>query len=519
MACINADFLIFLKKMRLFTHNSNFKIVLYRLIALSPYRLIALSLIFSFNFNCADSACEELTKKINKSIVNDEILEDDFAKLVGQFSSKKKNLALCDPTFIANETDVSSYIKSRIKAINESAGQSLGKLQNARFLFENSASMDGYVHDITEYKTTTQNLMVLLKHSTLSPSTLNASIINDEIYPIENFDPESFAKEFTLTRAPWIKGNRLDSDLNQLIKRSLNDHNVNDITFFISDLMYGVNSLDPIPYLPVLKNQVLDTFLTIIKEKQISTIIVKINSKFNGKYYDHKKIIRSYKGNRPFYIVAFATPRILDSFLKEIEIQKLIGYENHIRLDYYNRSANEQTKINYSFFCNSITTGKCDTDEIENKAVKSIQSLSSNGNGEISIPLCANIKESYDIPQSYFTDVNNYDSVEPFKLKILSPNEFKTKGIDKTFIKKLNPDICYLLEGTDIKNYPSTISITLLDRLPSWVADTSIIDDSKGAEIESKTFGFQYFMEGIYAAYQKANQKNANYFNLELKID
>jgi hypothetical protein len=83
----------------------------------------------------------------------------------------------------------------------------------------------------------------------------------------------------------------------------------------------------------------------------------------------------------------------------------------------------------------------------------------------------------------------------------------------------LNPDVCYLLNGSDIKNYPSTISITLLDRLPSWVSDTSIIDDSKGAEIESKTFGFQYFMEGIYAAYQKANQKNANYFNLELRID
>ena len=484
--------------------------------------LIFLILCFSLLFcvNCSSSACEELDAKIKKSIKNDEISEDDFSEIVKQFSNRKKNLALCDAAFVSNETDLSAFIKTRIQSMNSRAGLELGKLSNARFIFENSASMDGYIQGVTEYKTTTQNLMVLLKHSSLSPDSLNASIVNDQLYPIDNFNPESFAQILSLGKAPWNKGNRADSDLNQLIKKSLDAHGPRDLTFFLSDLMYGVNNQDPVPYLPVLKNQVLDTFLTAISEKKLSSLIIKINSKFNGTYWDYKYLGRNYKGSRPLYVLIFARPRILDSFLREIDIQKLIGYENHLRLDFdKGQSEGNNKQIKFSFFCNSITVGKCDADKIEDKAVKSIESIRANPNGKISIPICASIGDSLDIPKSYFLDVNNYDSVEPFQLTIDPVTEFKANGIDKTFYKHLKPDVCYYLNGSDIKNFPFNVSITLLDRLPSWVSETTIIDDSKGKDIEFKTFGFQYFVEGMYAAYQKANKKKANFFSIDLKID
>ena len=66
------------------------------------------------------------------------------------------------------------------------------------------------------------------------------------------------------------------------------------------------------------------------------------------------------------------------------------------------------------------------------------------------------------------------------------------------------------------------ITIKLLNRLPSWVENSSTDNDlnTAAAGFSTTTFGFKYIMNGIYESYKKlANGAQPVYFAIKLQLN
>ena len=71
----------------------------------------------------------------------------------------------------------------------------------------------------------------------------------------------------------------------------------------------------------------------------------------------------------------------------------------------------------------------------------------------------------------------------------------------------------------EIKN-DQEVEIKLLNRLPSWIEESSIDDDTQvgGANFSQTTFGLKYLMQGIYNSYQKNSKGAPYYFELDMNF-
>jgi len=386
---------------------------------------------------------------------------------------------------------------------------------------ENSGSMNGYINGNTEFKSAIQDMLVLLKYQ-YDEESINLFFINSQIHPT-NIDTDLAGFASALNTKSFKVGATASSNLNSVFKQILARTSKDTISILISDCIYSIKGNKTEDLLSDQKSLTKDAFLTKSKEKlQLTTTVVKLNSKFNGNYWD-KNEKATFLNNeiRPYYISIIGSESGMNYFNSKIVFseKEVAGYENKLVLSSKNYSKN----IYYSVINSKDDVGKFKPakDFSDKNSIRGIEDLSSDSRkGDKFIFSVAVDLSKLPLENDYIKNPTNY-SVDEGDFKILKISDFDKDNVQKNALAKIqksgNNPTHYITFTSTSKKY-SDLRFSLKRQMPKWVEETSTEDDTNIRAIGSKTFGFKYLMEGISEAYQTASPSK-KYFELKITIN
>jgi hypothetical protein len=375
---------------------------------------------------------------------------------------------------------------------------------NINVYLENSASMDGYVTGVTDFETAIYNLLGDFKISKVCDS-LNLNYINNSIpFSKKNALPadiQDFIEKLEPSTFRQRGGDRSVSDLKNVINTVLTTVNETNAAVLISDFVFspgsGVNAQE------YLNNQgvgIKIDFAEKIKEFDLSTVIIQLESNFKGIYYDKTNRSIPYKGKRPYYIWIFGSNKQISKILNK----KIL---DHIKGGYINRlvlqSEKEQSQPNYKIL-SSPKIGDFSRAELNNRIIADASLSKNNQNkGFFGFNLAVDFSNSIQDPR-YFLDTTNY--------KLSNPNyQLEVEPISNKNAPSLS-GFTHLIKvkTADLRN--EILEIQVVGHTPNWVYKSSSIDDSNilnETSEQQKTFGLQYLIEGVSDAFYPKSSSNA----------
>ena len=394
---------------------------------------------------------------------------------------------------------------------------------------ENSGSMDGYVKGINEFKDAIGRLLVELKYH-YDEENMNIFFIcndkNDKSIQVTQTaigsDIANFATDIDVKWRDLSRSRGHNTNLNnvfaEILKRTDNDC----ISILISDCIYSIGKGSTIDLLNHEKSTTYDAFLTKAKTNQgdLSTTIIKMKSKFDGKYYPFTgdKNAFSYKGELPYYICVFANKGVMADFNKNIDLEQIKGFENK-----YIISKEKIDNIYYSILISSFKKGRFKPQHDGSKdCVHGIQDVKiDKRSGEnLTFAIAMNLND-INVDESYLCNADNFLlSDEDFA--IVEIKELKKGDVVPSDWKKIsggNPTHVMILRVTSKKIPTTTLSISLKKQMPKWIEESSILDDTKTEYImNGKSFGLEYWITGISDAYRKLYPEDKCYFEITINI-
>lgn len=389
------------------------------------------------------------------------------------------------------------------------------KQDSVNVYLENSGSMFGYVNGDTEYKDALTELLVQLG-SIYGKKDIHLYFINTKIYPIA-FDGNVAQYPGTLSPDKLkVAGDINSSDINDIYRQVIDKTPEKTISIILSDCIYSVSGDDTAGKLEMQKSLTKDVF----QDSNISTLVAKLNSGFTGYYYPKNNTKQKLSNqSRPFYISVLGQAGAMGFFYNNIHFQpNFKGYENKVFLSSaYNNQAVYHTIVN-----TATSTGFRPVREFSDSgSVRGMEDIAVNDRDgkaftfAIAIDM-ATVPAEEDVvkdPRSYSITKGNYKitGIELYNPKLLKPasvNIINKAGRHPTHI------INFVSTGT---NY-TDLEFALKNEIPQWVRATSTNDDTDIKSLGTKTFGFNYLIEGI----NEAGKKEAvadDYFKIIIKIN
>jgi hypothetical protein len=404
---------------------------------------------------------------------------------------------------------------------------------------ENSGSMDGYVKGVTEFKGAIRDLLVLLKYH-YGEDSINLFFINNQINEPQlkqqkkqkgveqeitaKIDLTTFAQDIELK---WRNGQDKkawqSTNLNQIFKMILGKTDNKTVSILFSDCIYSIHgSTDAIGLLLDEKSLTKDAFLSKWKNDKVplATTIVKMKSKFDGKYYPFTGDHNGYylKDERPYYICIIANQEILGDFNKNIELKadKVEGFENK-----YTLLSEKSKDLYYSVLQSTLNKGRFKSDRAKTKpnfihGIKDVNLV--RGVDKIQFAVAVDYS-SVQAENDYLTNPANYTvTTNNFIVKEILPiDSVKVSANDKNRIANSNSTHIIVLEAKT--KAVSGVSFVLNKQMPQWIAESSTEDDTSKEKTKGKTFGLNYWVTGIAEAYQTIYPDNKYFFECTISID
>jgi hypothetical protein len=389
----------------------------------------------------------------------------------------------------------------------------------SKFYLEHSGSMFGYDGQANEsqFKQTLTSLVQDFKAVTRRDSTA-ISIVNDQVY---NY-PGTF---IDLVQARSIfqnkVGNPAFTDFKAIFDTILGDLKTDEVAFLFSDLIYsGENSQGKLPQKIMDEAEQLCRTVFNRHADDISVLIIKLQSDFNGSYYPYNAPNSGKKvnGSRPYYVMLFAKNKTMEKFMRDNkyevirDFEELLGFQQKLFFSRSNLLSDPYYTIlqNDSDEKGTFTKGDRDLNKRGLHAIDNVDAPHRSGE-KLTISVAVSFPEGA-LNTSQITDPNNY-TVESLK------DGFKIKGI--TPIKgKDGLTHKIVLEAQKSARGDRDVKIKFKRNLPpDWVTVTNSDDDSdiRSPEFDTQTFGFGSIVKGINDAYQTTLNSD-NYFTLALKL-
>lgn len=383
---------------------------------------------------------------------------------------------------------------------------------------ENSGSMFGYINGNTEFKTDVRELLTLLKYH-YGDNKVNLSFINSNIYPIKTDNKMDYITH--LNPSIFKIGNTFSSEMNNVFKQVLNKTSKNTISILVSDCIYSVNG--KADDLSLQKTGTKDAFLTKSKGGfNISTAIVKLNSKFNGIYYDMNNGKHNLNNEmRPYYLVLMGSDLALNDISSKVDFPKteMQGYKNKLVL-----TSNNYSNKTYYTLVNALSdNGRYKTlrDASTKESIKGMKDIQLNNSGNSNFIFSVAIDLSnIPVENTYAKTIDNYkiigNNYEITSIKEFNSNLLKPNALPILQNNKKSPTHIITFKART-KNY-TDLKCLLENKIPDWVKLTTTVDDTKINSNKNKTFGFKYLIEGISEANQIINTNSKDFFEINITI-
>lgn len=493
-------------------------------------RLSIFSVLFLFGSlvllsSCASEPIDELNKKINIALRSgNEITESERNEFIDYVIENSLDL----PQIISsnnqiNQKELTNLILSiankrrnspepKIFSPNEDSENENQEAILDVFI-ENSMSMDGYVKGSTEFEAALSDLLVQMQYK-YNKENINVNFINTKVYPSKVVEVKTFVETLDPSKKPYNEGKRTVSKLNEILETILDSTSKSDVSILISDCIYSLGKgKDTEGALEFEKSLTKGAFLEKSKEFDFSTIVLKMNSKFDGVYYDlNDSKTKLTKANRPYYFWIIGNNQLIKSFQKNIDLKNLKGFEK----SYYLSNNQESNQPYFTVLKETNKIGDFKPTDRKAKDLKSINEIEyENGNLQFSIAIDL---ENIPVDKSYLMNIENY--VVPDGYSINSIEKADRNKIEKRdFLTVEKTTATHIITiSTSNKFTLQDLNLELSNKIPSWVEESNSIDDRDVENELDKTFGLLYLVQGVSEAYTTQNPNNKSYFNIDIEI-
>jgi len=377
------------------------------------------------------------------------------------------------------------------------------------FYLENSQSMFGYVNGLTEYVDVVSELS--------EKPDFAAENTKREFNFINGGTPLSITP---LGSNPAILRNKLNtqgfrcgdirkSNLNSMFQIALKKAQNDTISILISDGIYDIGQpQSPLNALSNIGKETRTKFIERLVKGDVQTLMIKLNSNFNGIYYYssvRNEPIQINNKSRPYYIWIFGKSELLNKYFSEEYITKnLKGYDNYARFLNINENA-----IPYQVLPSVNRKGNFKPDR-NNKHVIIDVKKDRNGNGfQFAIGVDFS---SLPYADSYLTSTGNYNCNLGYKVKKIE----KIKDNQKHGVTSFENPTHIITIHTDRSPF-GKLNIVLKNEIPNWIQETHIDNELNIDKDSVHTFGFSFLTDAISGAYGYKNKgKNLASFTIEI---
>jgi len=394
-----------------------------------------------------------------------------------------------------------------------------------KFFLENSGSMWGYEGLGTDgdFKLAITKLLNTIPERKTGKNMLY--IVNNEIH---NFDKTY--KDFITSGDIYsdIKsiGDPKYTDFKTIFDSIMSNTMEDELSIFVSDLTYSTKDMAVKNNVRILGEAKSLTESVFKEYSNKDIVIIKLLSDFNGSYYVYNQPCggHQYKGLRPYYIMLFATPRVMDEIFTNDnykEFRNFEGLKNY--QDYYLFACKNRKNPFYTILTgnakNRSTSMKAEKNKQEDGAVHGVEKISPTRTGDYYITLAVDLRDYFmkeevkTNPENYIvSSKNNFeiDEIVPIEEGMIAQNEKNLVGSATHLI---------ILHTNDAVR-TEEITIEMPNRLPDWIGKSSTDDDTKmglDSDFQNKTFGLKYICEGIHEAYY-GTAETPLYFKLSIKV-
>ncbi len=447
--------------------------------------------------SCGGSLCDSLDTRIKDLTEDGQLSASELTAIKGLIEAKKGAYARCG--LVKEDALDQQALQDRIAAICPSCTSTTGSSRPVRFVYqayiENSGSMDGYVEGNTQFKQTLFAFLSDLVYANKLTDSLGLSYINAGITPfqgaledfIQRLDPATFKSR----RQPNTNTNIAD-----LLKNLLANAASNQMSILASDFIFSPGrNQDAGDYLVNQQISIKNTFASHLdKQQDLELLLIKLDSRFNGLYYDYNNRGFVLENTRPYYILVAGPSNGMQLFMDRMDIESLRGYQNHYFLSLSNgnepgyKVAQYHTEGSRYSPCRSSSTTCLASPKPASRGEAA---------GRFRFSLAVDYSKLY-LGDSYLENTEQYTVDHGFSLIEVLP----VSRVEKEKDEKLTPFTHFLVLETD-RAREGTVQIQLKDQIPVWVENATSRDDrqQEGGELD-KTFGLAYLIRGMQEAYQ-----------------
>jgi len=489
-------------------------------------KLYFISLLFAFFLYGCKSEFEQFNEQSLTFATNDKSIDKkEYENLLEQISlsNEKGFQQFKDDKGKIDNAKVVSYLKKYFSAKNlaitaadiwqpENTATKADKF-NINVFLENSASMDGYVKGVSEFETAIYNLLGDFKISGVCDS-MNLSYINKNLLTQKKNalapDIQDFIEKLEPSTFKQRGGDRSVSDLKNILNTVLKTVNNNNVAVLISDFVFSPgNKTDAQDYLNNQGVGIKIDFASKLSTFDLSAVVIQLNSRFNGLYYDKMDTPIPLKCKRPYYIWIIGNTKQISKILKTKMLDNIKGGYQNLLVFQKSRETNQPDyKILLSNQVGSFRLKEgakgpiCDSKKSDDSRTKGLFGFT------VAVDFSNSLQD-----ENYFTDTANFMLSNPkYSLKIEKITDKQNLSLSG-FTHKL------IFQTKALQD--ETLKIDVVGKVPSWVYESNSDDDASIAKNDTaqkqKTFGFKYLVEGVSDAfYPKSNAISVSSFNITI---
>ncbi len=366
------------------------------------------------------------------------------------------------------------------------------KIVKAVFYIENSESMFGYVSNITEYVEVIAELAEMPEFiKDRVPREFNFINGTDPVItPVRN---DASVLKSKLNRAGFNCGDITKSNLNGMFQVALKNAGNGIISVLISDGLYDIGGAG-VTSLVTEGRGTRSQFINRLMTGDLQTIIIKLRSRFDGKYfYSSRRGAATISGIRPYYIWIIGESRLLNRYFPNEYIpEKLKGYENMVRFVKPGTAG-----VPYQATADhSVGTFKFDREVINR-----LNDAKSDSHGQGFQFSIAVDYSGLPYPDSFLSSPENYRVSSNYTITGIQ------KPAGKVHSVAFNPT--HLITVKTMKYPAGKLVVSLVSNIPGWVRTTGTVTEDHISQDSTHTYGFGYLINGIVEAYESVSENKS----------
>ncbi|MFT4684944.1 MAG: hypothetical protein ACI9EK_001349 [Psychroserpens sp.] len=391
------------------------------------------------------------------------------------------------------------------KSAKSIKGETISTSENidtANIYLENSGSMYGYVSGNGNFSSVVSTIAA---DCDLNFSNVNYNLVNGQTTNLGT-NLATFLKPVAGVKAMRV-GDPSTSNLNLIFEKTLEKAGNGNISILISDGIYSVKGTGLIQKLRTASTLTRNKFVNRLREDgSLTTLLVKYESRFKGKYYPASGGEIGIDQNRPYYVWVIGESELIKHKFKEGYFQNQPGFVDIVKFAKLNIGDVQCQYVDH----NQIGFARVG----ENKL--SLDDVDVNNRNEFTFSLAFDFSK---VPYNdqYFNNMAVYSCDIGYSvIEVSSSDNLDATSQIGLDINKYKHIVTYSKTGAPW----GTMKVSVKNIVPNWIQDTNIDDDFSINENTSQTFGFKHLINGISDAYNYVNDtEDVANFKINLNRD